>query len=87
MNLSERDRNLIWHPFTQQQTASLNIAIVRGNGILLYDCLRLLNSAIDLSISALLTVRIGDKFISLYCCSHPVLKNSTCLIKSKLGIK
>ncbi|MFN8295096.1 MAG: adenosylmethionine--8-amino-7-oxononanoate transaminase [Chitinophagales bacterium] len=37
MNLSERDRNLIWHPFTQQQTASLNIAIVRGNGILLYD--------------------------------------------------
>ena len=37
MNLSERDRNLIWHPFTQQQTASLNSAIVRGNGILLYD--------------------------------------------------
>ena len=37
MNLSERDRNLIWHPFTQQQTASLNIAIVRGNGVLLYD--------------------------------------------------
>ncbi len=37
MNLSERDRNLIWHPFTQQQTASPNIAIVRGEGALLYD--------------------------------------------------
>lgn len=37
MNLSERDRNLIWHPFTQQQTASPNIAIVRGEGALLFD--------------------------------------------------
>ena len=37
MNLSERDCNLIWHPFTQQQTASPNIAITHGKGALLYD--------------------------------------------------
>lgn len=37
MNLSERDSNLIWHPFTQQQTAGPNIAITHGKGALLYD--------------------------------------------------
>ena len=37
MNLSERDHQLIWHPFTQQQTAKPNIAITHGKGALLYD--------------------------------------------------
>lgn len=37
MNLSERDHHLIWHPFTQQQTAKPNIAITHGKGALLYD--------------------------------------------------
>jgi adenosylmethionine-8-amino-7-oxononanoate aminotransferase len=37
MNLSERDRQLIWHPFTQHLTAQRNIAIVRGEGALLFD--------------------------------------------------
>jgi adenosylmethionine-8-amino-7-oxononanoate aminotransferase len=37
MNLSERDYQLIWHPFTQQQTAMPNIAITHGKGALLYD--------------------------------------------------
>lgn len=37
MNLSERDHNVIWHPFTQQQTASPNIAIVSGKDALLLD--------------------------------------------------
>lgn len=37
MNLSERDFNLIWHPFTQQQTAKPNIAITHGKGALLFD--------------------------------------------------
>ncbi len=37
MNLSERDRNSIWHPFTQHQTTKNNIAIVRGEGALLFD--------------------------------------------------
>ena len=37
MNLSEHDSKNIWHPFTQHQTAKNNIAIVRGEGVLLYD--------------------------------------------------
>lgn len=35
--LSERDQAVIWHPFTQMQTAPLPIPIVRGEGTLLYD--------------------------------------------------
>lgn len=37
MNLSEQDHRLIWHPFTQQKTAKPNIAIVKGQGALLWD--------------------------------------------------
>jgi len=37
MNLSEVDHKNIWHPFTQHQTSKNNIAIVRGEGALLYD--------------------------------------------------
>ncbi len=36
-NLVERDRAVIWHPFTQMQTAPLPIPIVRGAGSVLYD--------------------------------------------------
>ena len=35
-NLAERDRAVIWHPFTQMQTAPLPIPIVRGEGAVLY---------------------------------------------------
>ncbi|WP_168464638.1 adenosylmethionine--8-amino-7-oxononanoate transaminase [Wolbachia endosymbiont of Ctenocephalides felis wCfeT] len=37
MNLSERDRKIIWHPFTQEKTAELPIAIKRAYGSYLYD--------------------------------------------------
>lgn len=37
MNLSERDKAVIWHPFTQHLTADDTIAIVKGDGVLLYD--------------------------------------------------
>lgn len=37
MNLSGRDRQSIWHPFTQAQTADPPIAIVRGEGVYLFD--------------------------------------------------
>ncbi len=37
MNLSDRDRQFIWHPFTQHQTAKDSIAIVSGQGIYLTD--------------------------------------------------
>lgn len=35
--LSQRDQQVIWHPFTQMQTAALPIAIVKGQGAYLYD--------------------------------------------------
>jgi len=35
--LSLRDRAVIWHPFTQMQTAPPPIPIVRGQGAILYD--------------------------------------------------
>lgn len=37
MTLVTRDKHSIWHPFTQVQTADDPIAIVRGEGIYLYD--------------------------------------------------
>lgn len=37
MNYSEFDRKYIWHPFTQEATAPLNINIVKGEGAYLYD--------------------------------------------------
>ncbi len=37
MSLSERDSKVIWHPYTQMQTAGMPIAIVRGEGARLYD--------------------------------------------------
>lgn len=35
--LSERDLEVIWHPYTQMQTAPAPIGIVRGEGTLLFD--------------------------------------------------
>lgn len=37
MTLSERDRKCIWHPFTQERTAPLPIAIEKAVGSYLYD--------------------------------------------------
>lgn len=37
MNLIERDLRVIWHPYTQMQTAMPPIPIVRGEGALLFD--------------------------------------------------
>lgn len=37
MNLSERDKKINWHPYTQHQTAQDFPAIVRGKGALLWD--------------------------------------------------
>ncbi|MGX5816956.1 adenosylmethionine--8-amino-7-oxononanoate transaminase [Chitinophaga lutea] len=35
--LSERDQAVIWHPYTQMQSAPAPVAIVRGEGALLFD--------------------------------------------------
>ena len=37
MNLSKRDQKVLWHPFTQQQTADFPIAIKKANGSYIYD--------------------------------------------------
>lgn len=37
MNLQERDKKAVWHPFTQLKTAPLPIAIVKGEGAYLFD--------------------------------------------------
>lgn len=37
MTLSERDLKVIWHPYTQMQTAAAPVGIVRGEGACLYD--------------------------------------------------
>lgn len=37
MILSERDKKIIWHPFTQEKTAPLPIAIKSAKGAYLYD--------------------------------------------------
>jgi len=37
MNLSERDKAVNWHPYTQMKTADDMIPIVRGKGIYLFD--------------------------------------------------
>jgi adenosylmethionine-8-amino-7-oxononanoate aminotransferase len=37
MNLAERDLQVIWHPYTQMQTAQPPIPIIRGEGACLYS--------------------------------------------------
>ncbi len=37
MTLSQRDKNIIWHPFTQEKTASNVIAIKHAKGSYVYD--------------------------------------------------
>jgi adenosylmethionine-8-amino-7-oxononanoate aminotransferase len=37
MNIQQRDKNAVWHPFTQLKTAPLPIAIARAEGACFYD--------------------------------------------------
>lgn len=37
MTLTDRDRQYLWHPYTQHKTAALPIAIKKGKGALLWD--------------------------------------------------
>jgi adenosylmethionine---8-amino-7-oxononanoate aminotransferase len=37
MNLSQRDKAVIWHPYTQMKLAGLPIGIVKGEGTYLFD--------------------------------------------------
>lgn len=37
MSLAERDKKVIWHPYTQMKNAAPHIPIVRGEGVYLFD--------------------------------------------------
>lgn len=37
MTLQDRDKNAVWHPFTQLKTAPLPVAIVKGEGAYFFD--------------------------------------------------
>ena len=37
MTLVEKDKDLIWHPYTQMKSANNSIPIVRGEGAYFYD--------------------------------------------------
>ncbi len=37
MTIQERDKNVVWHPFTQLKTAPFPIAIVKGEGAYFFD--------------------------------------------------
>lgn len=37
MTLQERDKNVVWHPFTQLKAAPLPIVIIKGEGAYFYD--------------------------------------------------
>ncbi|MEI9813747.1 MAG: aminotransferase class III-fold pyridoxal phosphate-dependent enzyme [Acidobacteriota bacterium] len=36
LSLADRDRRVLWHPYTQMQTATASLGIVRGEGVYLY---------------------------------------------------
>ncbi|AHX11530.1 adenosylmethionine-8-amino-7-oxononanoate transaminase [Neorickettsia helminthoeca str. Oregon] len=61
-DLTERDRKLIWHPYTQEKTAPLPIAITRGENECLYDDRG--NKYIDL---------ISSWWVNLHGHSNPVI--------------
>lgn len=37
LNLTERDKNVIWHPYTQMKNALPHIPIIRGEGVYVFD--------------------------------------------------
>jgi adenosylmethionine-8-amino-7-oxononanoate aminotransferase len=63
--LSDRDRNCLWHPYTQMQTAPAPIPIVRGEGVYLYtdDGRRLLDG-------------ISSWWVNIHGHAHPVLNEA-----------
>lgn len=62
MSISEKDKQYIWHPFTQMKTADTPIAISKGKGTLLFD--EEGNSYID---------AIASWWVNLHGHAHPYL--------------
>lgn len=65
MNLNSRDKQLIWHPFTQEKTAGLPMAIKKGKGSYLYD--EQGNAYLDL---------ISSWWVNLFGHAHPDIAQS-----------
>ena len=65
MTLSERDRALIWHPFTQEKTATTPLAIQRAQGSYVYD--EQGQCYLDL---------ISSWWVNLHGHAHPVIANA-----------
>jgi adenosylmethionine---8-amino-7-oxononanoate aminotransferase len=65
MNLVERDRRHLWHPYTQEKIAPLPIAIVRGEGVWLFteDGRKILDG-------------ISSWWVNIHGHSHPVLNQT-----------
>lgn len=68
LTLTERDKTLLWHPFTQEKTAKDIIGITRGSGSYLYD--EAGREYIDL---------ISSWWVNLHGHAHPEIANSICL--------
>ena len=65
MSLVDRDRAVVWHPYTQMKTAAPPLAIVRGHGVYLYteDGRRLLDG-------------ISSWWVNIHGHSHPRLNQA-----------
>lgn len=65
MNLTERDRKVLWHPYTQEKIASPPIGIVRGRGVWLYteDGRKILDA-------------ISSWWVNIHGHAHPVLNEA-----------
>ena len=65
MNLTERDRRVLWHPYTQEKTAAPPVGIVRGRGVWLEteDNRRILDA-------------ISSWWVNIHGHSHPFLNEA-----------
>ncbi len=65
MSLQEKDKQYIWHPFTQMQTAPLSIPIVKGEGAYIYtqDCKKILDA-------------VSSWWTNIHGHSHPYIANA-----------
>ncbi len=65
MSLSQRDRNLIWHPFTQEKISDLPVAVKKGKGSYLVD--ENDNELLDL---------VSSWWVNLYGHAHPEISRA-----------
>src|SRR5213080_1828635 len=74
MSLADRDRAVVWHPYTQMKTAAPPLAIVRGQGVYLYtdDGRKLLDG-------------ISSWWVNIHGHAHPRLNQAIAEQAKKIG--